>query len=73
MNTHRSIRHEIQLQVTNFCVPISGRDGMGNGCHVHLLEGNVGVRLPAIPPGAKSFGENQVGTGLEHYSRNVVA
>ena len=46
---------------------------MGNGRHVHFLEGNVDICLPSVPCGAKSFGQNQKGTGGDRTSCTVVA
>ena len=34
---------------------------MDNGHHVNFLEGNMGVRLPSIPSGSQSYGEDQRG------------
>ena len=43
----RSICHMGQLQDSNFRAPVSGQDGMGNGCHVHFVE-RRGICLPSV-------------------------
>ena len=53
--------HERQRQATNFPVPVSGWDGMGNGHHVNLVERNVAIHLLSIPSGSQSVGEDQRG------------
>ena len=43
---------------------------MGNGCHVTLVEGNVGVRIPS---GSQSVGKDQNGIDRNRSSSTVVA
>ena len=71
--THQSFHHKRQSQTTDFPVPISGWDGMGNGRHVTLAERNVGICLPSISSGSQSVGEDQSGIGRDHSSSTVVS
>ena len=43
---------------------------MGDIRHVEFVDGNVGVCLPS---GSQSTGEDQSGTGRDHYSSTMVA
>ena len=46
---------------------------MGNGCHVTLVERNVGVCPPSIPSFSQSVGEDQSRIGRYRSSSTVVA
>ena len=70
---YRSVHHKTQSQVTDFRVPVSRWGGMGNGRHGDFVDGNVGVRLPSIPSGPQSLGEDQSGTSQDHSTSTVVA
>ena len=70
---HRSFHHEKQLQATDFHVPVSGQDGMGNRRHVNFVKGNVGIHLPSIPSGSQSIGQDQRGTNGDRTSCAMVA
>ena len=48
-------------------------DDIGNGCHVTLLERNVGICLPSISFGSHSVGEDHSEIGRDHSISTVVA
>ena len=59
--SHRPLRHEGQPQDRHVHVPVSGRDGMGDRCHVNLVAANVGICLPSDSSLAKGPSEDKGG------------
>jgi len=51
---HRSLRHEPQQAAGGLCVPSSGPPGLGSGCPVSTLVGDVGICLPPDRPNSES-------------------
>ena len=64
--SHRPLRHEGQLQDRHLRVPVSGRVGVGDGCHVNLVARNVGICLSSDSPPTKGPSEDKERSGQRY-------
>ena len=60
------------LKIPTFVSPF-GRDGMGNRCHFHSVDGNVGIGLPSDSSLAKSVGKDKKGASRDDSGSSVLS
>ena len=71
--TDGSVRHQGQSTTATFCLSMSRSGGSSGGCDGHVMDGSLGVRVPAIRPPVSGLSKGATGSGGPCADRSTLA